>query len=138
MTRARRGVTKYRRYLAELTAKMAASGALMSQDSVGRQEGQTRLPVGAFVLDVAREALVGREGEVRLRPKTYEVLCYLLAHRGRIVTKQELIDAAWGETSVTDDSLVQCHCPSASSPPERCTSPDSCSTPSTSCTLTWP
>jgi len=80
----------------------------MSQDPEGSQRARIRLPVGAFVLDVARETLVGPEGEVRLRPKTYEVLRYLLDHRGRIVTKQELIDAAWGETSVTDDSLVQC------------------------------
>src|SRR5688572_27480399 len=34
------------------------------------------------------------------------------------------------------DSLVQCHCPSASSAPDRCTRPDSWSTPSTSWTLT--
>jgi serine/threonine-protein kinase len=80
----------------------------MSQEPAASQEARTRLPVGAFVLDVARETLVGPEGEVRLRPKTYEVLRHLLAHRGRVVTKQELIDAAWGETSVTDDSLVQC------------------------------
>ena len=80
----------------------------MSQEPEGSQRARIRLPVGAFVLDVARETLVGPEGEVRLRPKTYEVLRYLLAHRGRIVTKPELIDAAWGETSVTDDSLVQC------------------------------
>jgi DNA-binding winged helix-turn-helix (wHTH) protein/tetratricopeptide (TPR) repeat protein len=80
----------------------------MSQEAERSQGARTRLPVGAFVLDLARETLVGPEGEVRLRPKTYEVLRYLLAHRGRIVTKPELIDAAWGETSVTDDSLVQC------------------------------
>ena len=80
----------------------------MSQEPEGSQRPRVRLPVGAFVLDVARETLVGPEGEVRLRPKTYEVLRYLLDHRGRIVTKQELIDAAWGETSVTDDSVVQC------------------------------
>ena len=69
---------------------------------------RTPIVVGGFTLDLDREALVGSDGEIRLRPKTFEVLRHLLMHRGRVVTKQALIDAVWGHTSVTDDSLVQC------------------------------
>ncbi|MGE0363901.1 MAG: winged helix-turn-helix domain-containing protein, partial [Vicinamibacterales bacterium] len=36
------------------------------------------------------------------------MLRYLVAHAGRIVTKQELIEVVWGGVAVTDDSLVQC------------------------------
>jgi DNA-binding winged helix-turn-helix (wHTH) protein len=51
---------------------------------------------GAFTLDVARGTL-SRDGiESRLRPKAYAVLRYLVAHPGRLVAKQELLDAVWG------------------------------------------
>ena len=46
--------------------------------------------------------------EIKLRPKLYEALLYLLENAGRLVAKQELIAAIWPGTFVTDDSLVQC------------------------------
>jgi DNA-binding winged helix-turn-helix (wHTH) protein/TolB-like protein/lipoprotein NlpI len=69
---------------------------------------RTSVVVGGITVDLDRETLSSSNGEIRLRPKTFAVLRYLLMHRGRVVTKQALIDAVWGDTSVTDDSLVQC------------------------------
>jgi predicted ATPase/DNA-binding winged helix-turn-helix (wHTH) protein len=46
--------------------------------------------------------------EIRLRPKVYELLRYLLDNSGRLIGKQELMRAVWPRTVVTDDSLVQC------------------------------
>jgi len=68
-------------------------------------------PVGRFLgftLDTQRQLLVHGDDAVRLRPRTYDVLAYLATHAGRLVSKQELMDAVWGEVAVTDDSLVQC------------------------------
>ncbi|NHA15435.1 winged helix-turn-helix domain-containing protein [Thioalkalivibrio sp. XN279] len=61
-----------------------------------------------FVLDPAREVLAGPDGEITLRPKSFAVLSYLLAHAGRVCTKDELLAAVWGQTVVTEDSLTQC------------------------------
>ena len=36
------------------------------------------------------------------------VLQFLARHAGRVVTKDELMQAVWAGTVVTDDSLVQC------------------------------
>jgi DNA-binding winged helix-turn-helix (wHTH) protein len=77
-------------------------------DTIANAGQQTPIVIGGFVLDLDRQTLSGSGGEVRLRPKTFEVLRYLLMHRGRVVTKQALIDEVWRNTSVTDDSLVQC------------------------------
>jgi DNA-binding winged helix-turn-helix (wHTH) protein/tetratricopeptide (TPR) repeat protein len=64
--------------------------------------------VGAATVDLARQ-VVSRDGrETRLRPRTADVLAHLVAHAGMVVPKQALIDAVWGGTAVTDDSLVQC------------------------------
>src|SRR6202162_5029386 len=61
-----------------------------------------------FLLD-AESGFLRRGGEeVPLQPKAFEVLTYLVERHGRLVTKDELIDAVWGETAVTDNSLSQC------------------------------
>jgi len=45
---------------------------------------------------------------IKLRPKVYEALRYLVEHPGRLIGKQELMQAVWPDSFVTDDSLVQC------------------------------
>jgi TolB-like protein/Tfp pilus assembly protein PilF len=62
-----------------------------------------------FILNLTRGCLFGRAGdEVKLRPKSFEVLRHLVENNGRLVSKEELIAAVWPDTAVTDDSLVQC------------------------------
>lgn len=46
--------------------------------------------------------------EIKLRPKVYGTLKYLVEHSGQLVGKQELMQAVWPNSFVTDDSLVQC------------------------------
>ena len=66
------------------------------------------LAFGRFVLDSGRGALLRDGAEVRLRAKSLDVLAHLVRHAGRLVAKQELIEAVWPGVAVTDDSLVQC------------------------------
>lgn len=67
-----------------------------------------QLRVRDVTLDLARQVVrVGSE-EIRLRPKTFDVLTMLVRHAGQVVSKQRLIEAVWGQVAVTDDSLVQC------------------------------
>lgn len=61
-----------------------------------------------FTLDVTRGCVHRGQQEIKLRPKVYEALKYLVENPGRLITKQELIQAVWPDTFVTDDSLVQC------------------------------
>lgn len=63
---------------------------------------------GDFTLDVRRGCVLRGDAEIKLRPKVYETLKYLVEHSGRLVGKQELIQAVWPDAFVTDDSLVQC------------------------------
>jgi DNA-binding winged helix-turn-helix (wHTH) protein len=58
--------------------------------------------------DPAR-GLVKRAGDEQyLRQQTLQVLIYLLERRARLVTKDELIEAIWQGTAVSDNALVQC------------------------------
>jgi predicted ATPase/DNA-binding winged helix-turn-helix (wHTH) protein len=63
---------------------------------------------GEFTLDVARGYVLRAGEEIKLRPKVYETLKYLVEHPGRLIGKQELMQAIWPDAFVTDDSLVQC------------------------------
>jgi len=57
----------------------------------------------------AAQVCLRREGkEQHLRSRAFQVLLYLLEARDRVVTKNELIDRIWPDTSVTDNTLEQC------------------------------
>ena len=43
---------------------------------------------------------------LRVRPKVFEVLCYLLEHRERVISKDELCEAVWPEQFISDATLV--------------------------------
>src|SRR5215471_13531096 len=61
-----------------------------------------------FTLDLTRGCLLQGQEEIKLRPKSFEVLTYLVENHGRLISKSELIQAIWVDTAVTDDSVVQC------------------------------
>lgn len=70
--------------------------------------GARRFAFHDFVLDVESGFLTRAGEEVPLQPKAFEVLRYLVERHGRLVTKDELIEAAWPQTATTDNSLAQC------------------------------
>ncbi len=62
---------------------------------------------GELRLD-GRARLLLRDGmPVPLTPKALEVLLHLVRHAGRTVSREELLDAIWPDTIVTDASLTQ-------------------------------
>lgn len=63
---------------------------------------------GEFTLDTQKGCLFRGAQEVKLRPKVYETLKYLVQNPGRLIGKPELMQAVWPDSFVTDDSLVQC------------------------------
>src|SRR5260370_4816885 len=62
----------------------------------------------SFTLDLRRGCLRREAREVELRPKSFEVLRYLVENAGRLVSKDELIRAVWPNVVVTDESLTRC------------------------------
>jgi DNA-binding winged helix-turn-helix (wHTH) protein len=68
------------------------------------------MPSSQWVFDHFRfdpdHACLWRDAEaIVLPPKTFAVLHYLVTHPDRLVTKDELLDAVWPETAVTDAVL---------------------------------
>ena len=55
-----------------------------------------------FVVDT-RLFYISRAGRrLAIRPKVFALLCHLIEHRDRVVTKQELLDVLWQEQHVDD------------------------------------
>src|SRR5690348_15428739 len=67
--------------------------------------GNGGLCFGPFRLDVAGQRLRRDEEALALTPKSFSVLCHLISHRDRLVTKEELLDALWKDTHVGDGVL---------------------------------
>jgi DNA-binding winged helix-turn-helix (wHTH) protein len=62
---------------------------------------------GQFVLDPGRRTLSRAESPVSLTPKAFDVLLFLTQNPNRLITKEELLQAVWGDTFVEEGNLAQ-------------------------------
>jgi TolB-like protein len=68
---------------------------------------QHPIVVGDRTVDLARELLLDGAGKVvPLRPRAWLVLQLLATRAGRLVSKDEILEAVWPDCEVTEDSLV--------------------------------
>ena len=63
------------------------------------------LAFGPFRLDLENQCVRKHGREIALTPKAFAVLRRLVERRGRLVGKQELLDAVWPDTVVVDSVL---------------------------------
>ena len=63
---------------------------------------------GNYELDAPHCALRCAGQQVAIEPKVFAVLVYLLQHRDRMVTKEELLEHCWPETFVSKAALTRC------------------------------
>jgi len=60
-----------------------------------------------LVLDPAAQRAWLRGSELRLTPREFAVLHYLMFHAGRLVTGEELLTAVWGSDEEIGDSTLR-------------------------------
>jgi DNA-binding winged helix-turn-helix (wHTH) protein/TolB-like protein len=67
------------------------------------------LRFSGFELDSERAELRAPDGgTIKLRPKTLEMLKLFAANAGKVLSKQQLMEAVWPNVHVGEDSLFQC------------------------------
>lgn len=76
-------------------------------------ETGAREPLEFSIGDIKYDPNIGqflddKGAALHLRPKTFEVIHILNDNRGCLVSKEELLDRVWPDTSVTQDNLTQC------------------------------
>jgi pimeloyl-ACP methyl ester carboxylesterase/DNA-binding winged helix-turn-helix (wHTH) protein len=61
---------------------------------------------GERALDTEIYELRCRGVAAKVEPQVFDVLAHLVAHRDRVVTKEELLDAVWGDRFVSESALT--------------------------------
>jgi len=64
-----------------------------------------RLTFAGYRFEAARRELLHRGELVAMQPQVFDLLAYLIEHRDRVVGKEELLDALWPDSVVSEGSL---------------------------------
>src|SRR4051812_22170881 len=81
---------------------LARVKALLKRAPGGATEGRDSVVVGDLEVDLGAR-LVRRDGqELPLRPKEFDLLAALIRHRGKVVSKAQLLREVWGYASGTE------------------------------------
>ena len=84
----------------ELLARIRA--ALRNKDSQRSEE----LTVGDLVMDVERHLVTVQGKNVELTKKEFDLLHYLLENKGRVMSREALLDSVWGFDFVGETNSV--------------------------------
>src|SRR5262249_17079249 len=72
----------------------------VAQDSESSPAGNCLYCFGQFVLDPRKRTLSRADAPVFLTPKAFDVLAFLVRNPNRLVTKEEMLGAVWGDIFV--------------------------------------
>lgn len=61
---------------------------------------------GEFAVDTDLIDVSGPDGSRDFEPQVFDVLLYLIEQRGRLVTKEELLDNVWGDRFVSESAMT--------------------------------
>jgi len=67
-----------------------------------------RYRLGNFSLDPDKQEFGSGERKIHLTNKPFQVLLYLVEHRGRMVSRGELLDQFWQGQEVYEETLTKC------------------------------
>jgi DNA-binding response OmpR family regulator len=92
--------------LGEIIARVKARLRRSEVDLEGRDESIT---IGEITIDRSRQRLVVRGETVALAPKEFRLLHVLMENRGRIVTRQMLLEKVWGYDFEGEHQTISVH-----------------------------
>jgi DNA-binding response OmpR family regulator len=92
--------------LRELMARIRAG---VRRRAVPAAQPPTVLFRGLLRIEIDRRRVLVREREVALRPKEYGLLLTLAFEPQRVFSRQDLLDAVWGEDVIVDERTVDVH-----------------------------
>src|SRR6266567_101901 len=87
--------------------KMALTMSDLGKDGESSPAAGYLYRFGQFALDSRKRMLSRADSPVSLTPKAFDVLLFLVQNPNRLVTKEELLQAVWGDTFVEEGNLTQ-------------------------------
>ncbi len=88
----------------ELLARIRA--ALRKREAAVPPPAEEILTAGPLTLDVSRHRVTVGETEVELTRREFDLLRYLLANKGRVISREGLLDHVWGFDFVGETNAV--------------------------------
>jgi DNA-binding response OmpR family regulator len=90
---------------------MARVEALLRRSERPKREGTAseRLQVGGFVLDAASRRVTMDDTDVKMSPREFNLLFFLLSNPGRVQSRDALLRAVWGLNFNGDSKTVAVH-----------------------------
>jgi DNA-binding response OmpR family regulator len=80
-----------------------------SRSEVSEQDVPEREQIGNFVIDRAAHRVLVDGVEVKLTAREFELLSHLVAHSGRVQSREALIQQVWGVNFMGDRKTVDVH-----------------------------
>ena len=95
--------------LRELLARVTALLRRVELSSREVRQGREVEEIAGFCLDRGARTVHVDAEEVRLAPKEFDLLSFLLAHAGRVQSREHLIQQVWGSNFFGDRKTVDVH-----------------------------
>ncbi|WP_054948633.1 response regulator transcription factor [Numidum massiliense] len=99
----------------ELVARVKAIFRLLAQKGEGlgaahvQDTPNEQLAFGPLILDLEGYECYLRDERLELTPKEFELLVYLATHRGKVLSRDQLLNAVWNYDFVGDTRIVDVH-----------------------------
>lgn len=88
---------------------LARVRALLKRAAAGSPHRAVAVRVGDLTIDLAARVVRRGADPVMLRPREFELLAALVRHRGRVVSRTELLRDVWGYAAGTESRTVETH-----------------------------
>jgi len=103
---------RFRELVARMRALLRRSSVQTAAAGSGEPAAQAHdgpIVVGDVTVDIGRHEVVVRGEAVSLPLKEFDLLATLMAEAGRVLTRDQLIDAVWGDDYVGDTKTLDVH-----------------------------
>jgi DNA-binding response OmpR family regulator len=88
---------------------LARVRALLKRASAVPGEPRSEIRIEDLTIDYGARLVRRGQTEITLRPKEFDLLAALVRHRGRIVSRAELLREVWGYAAGTESRTVETH-----------------------------
>jgi len=88
---------------------LARVRALLKRSTAGPGAVRSEVQVGDLTIDFGARVVRRDRDEIALRPKEFDLLAALVRHRGRVVSRADLLREVWGYAAGTESRTVETH-----------------------------
>jgi two-component system alkaline phosphatase synthesis response regulator PhoP len=83
--------------------------AILRRTDLGKQEQNEVLTIGDLKVYPNNFEAMFKDDEMVLTPKEFELLVYMMEHKGRVLTREQLLNAVWNYDFAGDTRIVDVH-----------------------------